>query len=419
MPRCLYVIFALNIYWGYFHFLCADPLAETVQPQTPQYVYDGQKKDIIKDSSSVQDHHGSFSNLTDLYKIQNIDVDVTASSSQQARQKAFIDGQRQAFNKLLERVVTPLEAAQFSNLSQDDLDYMAQDIEINHEKITAVRYRGNLTISFNPHAVEKILKNKGTTIQTHYHAVAKTLIIPLLVNNDQTWLWEEKNTWFEFWQQTQSHAQNAHIVVPIGDLMDIRELSLQSALTGHDVDIIKIMKRYLVDHVLIARLVIKDDKAKLILHDFSAKAALKTQTVDLTDLKSNVFNKAKDAVHCFLENNEKNIEIPQIAKKMSITVAFSNLNEWLNIQKIIETLPLGRLFRLHTLKTTQAEISIHYSGDLTALREHFINQGLVLSQENSHTFSLCKNTFDKHPGILKSVEPNDSQPSHQFQEESF
>ena len=75
------------------------------------------------------------------YVIRNIQVDVTGSSALEARTKAMIEAQRQAYHALLEKVL-PEPDAFLLNLTDDQVESLVQSIEIQGEKTSDVRYLG-------------------------------------------------------------------------------------------------------------------------------------------------------------------------------------------------------------------------------------------------------------------------------------
>jgi hypothetical protein len=83
----------------------------------------------------------------DRFTVKDVPVDATAGSAEEAKNKAFNDGQRQAFQQLVQ-TVSGSDAESAPQLSDNDLLRLVQGVEVAGEKISATRYRAKLTVSF-------------------------------------------------------------------------------------------------------------------------------------------------------------------------------------------------------------------------------------------------------------------------------
>ncbi|HET6224484.1 MAG TPA: hypothetical protein VFE11_20075 [Dongiaceae bacterium] len=82
------------------------------------------------------------------YEVTGVPVDVTAADSATARDEALAQGQRKAFDQLIQQLVGADKAPTIRQPSDSELSGMVQDLEVESEKVSSVRYIGVLTYRF-------------------------------------------------------------------------------------------------------------------------------------------------------------------------------------------------------------------------------------------------------------------------------
>jgi hypothetical protein len=91
------------------------------------------------------------------YTVSGIPVDVTADDAATARDKAIIDGQRAALQKLVESMMGAEKAKSIPLPSDDEIAAMVQDFEVENERVSSVRYVGSLTYRFLSDPVDRLV----------------------------------------------------------------------------------------------------------------------------------------------------------------------------------------------------------------------------------------------------------------------
>ena len=90
-----------------------------------------------------------------LFTVENITVDVTADNAIDARNQAFEQGQTKAYKALSERLLEEGEAETMIAPDADTISTMIQDFEVTNERLSAVRYVGTYTFTFDEAAVRR------------------------------------------------------------------------------------------------------------------------------------------------------------------------------------------------------------------------------------------------------------------------
>lgn len=106
----------------------------------------------------------------DPYEVNGVAVDVTAADATSARDQAILEGQRKAFDILVQRLAGAGQASAVRHPGDNELSNMVRDFEVESEKVSAVRYVGVLTFRFAPDAVNAVIGatsgDAGSTMAT-------------------------------------------------------------------------------------------------------------------------------------------------------------------------------------------------------------------------------------------------------------
>lgn len=82
--------------------------------------------------------------------VKGVGVDIIADSALSARNKAFIEARRKAYQQLAAQYMQPGDVANLSVPEDQVLASMVRDFEIVNEKMTSRRYVGTFDVRFNP-----------------------------------------------------------------------------------------------------------------------------------------------------------------------------------------------------------------------------------------------------------------------------
>lgn len=187
----------------------------------------------------------------EVFVVAPVPLDVTAESALAARTEALEMGQILAWKRLLERLTPPGEAGALLDYKAARLAPLIQGFEVLRERTSAVRYLASLSYSFNRDEVRRVLTDAGVAFaETPSRPV---LIIPILTSQGVGVLWEDPNPWREAWQNLPRRDGLLPIVVPYGDLADIRDLSTVQAMRGDKGPMRAVATRYGARDVVVAR----------------------------------------------------------------------------------------------------------------------------------------------------------------------
>ena len=202
-----------------------------------------------------------------VFTVSEVPVAAEADSAAAAQQIAREEGRKQALDILLRRLVAEqdwiylpslaegLKAQADQSVEQDfdgayvpeptmpllesedprravvlgDAQVRALELETNvfNEKSSGTTYRAEITYRFKPDGIRSLLR--GARIPYSEEQARQTLIIPVLVTEAGTYLWESKNPWARAWLERPLGNELTPMVLPVGDVLDIQALTADEA----------------------------------------------------------------------------------------------------------------------------------------------------------------------------------------------
>lgn len=313
----------------------------------------------------------------DPYTVNNIHVDVSASSAQEAQSMARAQGQGKAANILINRMslATERTAKGFHGVSDRDGAKMIRSIKIDNEKRSANRYIGDLNVDFNPHAIAQYMRLKGLTLIATQSR--ERLVIPVLEGQS---LWGN-HAWASAWKS--SDFSNS--------LTPLRTLSPRSGLdtlitdpTGADIPLSSLRSigaMFGVEQILIATAIEQGAGFSVTLTDVALDSGQARTLGPVTGV--NAYHAAAQAVSALEEDWKANAISPKTSSStvLPVTILYNSLAEWQKLQDIINNSAQIRAARLEAISRRGALMRLSYGGDLERLKTELAFKGLHLSRD--------------------------------------
>jgi hypothetical protein len=324
----------------------------------------------------------------EVFVVAPVSVDVTAESALEARSQALRMGQSMGWKRLLERLTLPGDAAGLIDFESEQLALLIQGFEVLRERTSAVRYLADLSYSFNRDEVRRALENAGIAFaETPSRPV---LIIPVLTSEGVGVLWEDPNPWREAWQNLPSRDGLLPIVVPHGDLADIRDLSAVQALRGDQQRLRAVADRYGARDVVVARAARLFDRSdNLPVLEISMVRGNSTEA-DETIIDSIKVGNADDLIGLLdagvtrvvetLSTSWKQANLVRsgLQTRVSVVVPIVGFGRWLSIKKRLHGIGVLRRVELLRLSKREAVMDLWVQGDETQLRNALRQRDLEL-----------------------------------------
>lgn len=318
------------------------------------------------------------------YTIEGVEVDVTAENAVEAREKAFEEAQVKAFEVLAERLLSEAEIEVYDIPDLDTISGFVQDFEVTNEQLSAIRYKGTYTFRFRSGAIQGHMSQAD---QSYSETPAEPiLVLPYMQQGTRTVLWEN-NPFMEAWTKmaVSSNGKN-RALVPLGDLLDISQIKDDPALRYDKMSLDNMVGRYQASEAIILIAEPQADKS-LTVSMYSTKTTIPTflKSIEVPAKPGMpdyvTYQDAVSDVKAALRQDWKEktkIQNPAQASSLKARARFSNVQEWVNLKRSIESVSGVNSVRVQGLKPKEAIIRIEFSGTEERLIPAFAHVGLVL-----------------------------------------
>ena len=186
---------------------------------------------------------------TSIFAVQGVEVDVTDTDADTAKNKALVEVQVKAFRVLAERLGNPELVEVVSKFEDKRVLPYLKSLSIEEESISPGRYKGKLTVRFLPAKIRSLYSEHGVTVGGEQGPSFLVLAIWKGPNGDVLW---EDNPWRQAWINLRAEQSLVPIIVPLGDFDDTEMISVTDVLSEDVVKLEAIRKRYDVKKVIVA-----------------------------------------------------------------------------------------------------------------------------------------------------------------------
>ncbi|MDA1357425.1 MAG: DUF2066 domain-containing protein [Proteobacteria bacterium] len=185
-----------------------------------------------------------------VYTVRDIAVDSSAKSAAEARSVALANGQRQAFERLLQRLVLSADRVLVPVLETSQVADLVDGYIIEKELVSSTRYRASLIFDFNKIAVRKLLQQQKIRFaETRSNNV---LLLPIFDAGNGASLWLEPADWRNAWLARPAHEGLVPLILPLGDVMDMAAIEPSQALAPSREALFSLAERYGTQEVVVA-----------------------------------------------------------------------------------------------------------------------------------------------------------------------
>lgn len=332
----------------------------------------------------------SGASAASIYTVADVGVDVTAESAAKARQSALAEAHQRAFDRLIGRIVPAGAQEQVPQVSYDRIATLTRDFEVSNEKTSSVRYLADLTIRFQRQAVRGFLrKNAVPFAETRSKPV---VVLPLFGAAGDAVLWNDPNPWRKAWGKRDEDGGLVPLVVPLGDLQDIRAVSAQDALNQRQQRLDKIAARYDAGDVLVTQAIPAGDA-----QSGTASAQIVSRRVDdggrsrtwvntvrqqAEESRGEMYARAAEMVAAEVERTWKLTNVVRFESEAMLTarVPLESLDRWVSVRERLNEVPVIGDQQLRRLSRGEAIVELVYYGDLAQLRRALSQTDLVLEE---------------------------------------
>ncbi|MDA8231513.1 MAG: DUF2066 domain-containing protein [Magnetospirillum sp.] len=323
--------------------------------------------------------------VPDAFTVRGVEVDVTATSANDAKDQALADGQRQAFRQLLERLTDPADHARLPNA---DAENYVRDFAIDQERTSSVRYMATLTVRFKPAAVKTLLRQAG--IPFTEARSRPVVVLPVLSAEGRTALWDDPNPWRAAWAGLGGDSL-VPLVIPPGDPTDVQTISVQQALAADPGSMAAEGARWRTADVMVAAATLSADSRRLDVTLSSlpgTPAPFDSVAYDLQpgENADQMMARAARDVSRAIDTGYKQANLLRFGHPQSLAalVPLTGLDDWLTVRERLARVPQVQSYDLVSLSRVEAALVLHVVGDQDKAKAALANAGLPMEWANGY-----------------------------------
>lgn len=329
----------------------------------------------------------------DVFEVRGVAVDVTAQNATVARKQALAEGQRTAFQRLLERLTLAEDHDKIPQLSVIEIADYVSDFSVSTEKTSPVRYLANLTYRFKTDLIRGLLRTQG--IRFAETRSKPLLILPIYQAAAELVLWDDANAWLQAWIRRPDTQGLAPFAVPLGDLADIAAIGVEDAVRGDAEKLAVLAARYNAGDTIVAyarsgleagsvrrRVDVSVTRYSVNKEPVTDLFAVVQQGAESDD---GMFSRAVTMVVDRVEDAWKRSNLLGLNQLgvTAVTVPISSLSDWLGVQRRLEKVAVIREIEVVLLSLEEVRINVHYVGVPEQLQTALSQIDLFLAHEEA------------------------------------
>ena len=318
----------------------------------------------------------------DSYTIQGVNVEATANSATLARNKAIDEGEKEAFYKLLKKIL-PNER-DIPEIKSKELKKLILSRQIKNEKFSSSSYRGTIDVKFSKQRVKEFLKSQR--LNHVKSGNTPILIIPVFRTEEKLLLWEDNNLWRNAWSRASSNLFK--IVMPNGDIDDITTANKYDIIRERTSSLENLALKYDVEDVIISEAFHSGNTIEIKTKHFDGVDLRQSTSVvhaGKNDSLKKLLNKAVVKSRNDIEKIWKQTASATSDTDLQLIVPINSLEEWTEIrQKLSQMGNVIESLKINAIAYGQADIGVTMTDAPQNLIPHFRQNGLNLSQEGNY-----------------------------------
>ena len=327
------------------------------------------------------------SSFPQAFVVADVPGDATAQDAVAAREAARVQGLQAAFQQLLQRLTQPADWPRLPHLDAAQITDLLVDFQVANEHSSAVRYFANFTFRFNPRAVRDLLNRSGLPFSEL--ASKPVVIVPVLVADGETRLWDDPNPWREAWNSVPGRSGVVPWVVPVGDLADIAALDQPDAAAPKPEQIQALSQHYDGGDVVTAIATespggqgVKLDIA-VTRYGADGPGNAATASVDGPKADASLFLAGVQAASQLLESQWKEKTAPAVAttneRTIEVAVPIASPAEWSQIRSRLGAVPVVHRIEVELMARGEVRLLLRVAADPATLRVALAQQDLAMA----------------------------------------
>ncbi len=316
----------------------------------------------------------------DPFTVSGIPVDATAASESQAQNIAINSGRARAWTELYHRLTKAADWSRQPVLDDTALQRLIRGYQIVNERRSTTRFVASMTYIFNADAVRRMFRTSNIAyadMQAH-----PIMIVPMSPG------FGPHSAWTSIWANPKYARGSVPLVLPVGDAVDMSELSALNFTTASWQDVEPAASRVHASEAFLASA--SQGKGAIVVR---LKRLGPGNTPPIPDVTTpiapgipgpKVYENAADAAAAAIVDVWKLRAAVDFSKraKLIAEVHIDSLEAWSALLQKLGTIPTIMEVGVVAMDTGEARIAITYVGTSDQLHDLIAQSGFDLSNED-------------------------------------
>ena len=316
-----------------------------------------------------------------VFQVDRIKVDVSATSTTLARSTALQHGQERALAIAMRRLAKQEEWDKLPDIRTLDIENMVEVLRISDEKTGPTRYLATLSIQFKSAPLRDLLRSYGVAVTEVQSKPA--LLLPVLEDLQGLQAWGE-HWWQTAWRAYDIENNPAPLLLPLGDLDDSLIANAEDILIGDPAKLQMLNDRYGTQTIIVAH-ALADVEGQLGVTAYifgEEDSDVIVRTYRTGELHEDMGQVAIDEIASALAERWKQVAAVASDEKQTLRVraVYPSLREWTRLLLRLNEAKLVRDLTIVELAKSYAYIDLAYIGSVTQLGGNLGQRGLVLAE---------------------------------------
>ena len=326
------------------------------------------------------------------FAVPNVHVDAFGQSTAEARARAVASGRPVAWQILFRRLTRQQDWGRQPVLDDAQLQKVIVSYMPLNERRSTTRYMADVTYTFNPDAVVRLLQGAGIAYTAA--SAKRILLIPMAPGYARTSLWTMA------FASPRFAASVVPFAVPAGDAQDTTVLQGLSFDTANWNNIEPAAARIRATEAVLVLAAVAGNKLVVTLKRLGAGELPVKSSFELPILQGapSTYPQAADATLRALENLWKNQAAVNYSQKgtLQADVRIDSLPQFAELQRALAAVPNVSGVTVAAMDIGQARLVISYIGSTDQLREALAQAGMTLVNRGG-TWQLWQGTPASQP----------------------
>lgn len=314
-----------------------------------------------------------------VFQVDRIKVDVSATSTTLARSTALQQGQARGLSIAMRRLAKQEEWEKLPDIRTLDIENMVEVLRISDEKTGPTRYLATLSIQFKAAPLRDLLRSYGVAVTEVQSKPA--LLLPVLEDLQGLQAWGE-HWWQTSWRDFDIDNNPAPLLLPLGGLDDSLIANAEDILIGDPTKLQMLNDRYGTQTIIVAH-ALADVEGQLGVTAYifgEEESDVIVRTYRTGEPHEDMGRVAIDEIASALAERWKQVAAVASDEKQILRVRadYPSLKEWMRLLSRINEAKLVREVTIVELAKSYAYLDLAYIGSVTQLGGNLGQRGLVL-----------------------------------------